>query len=61
MKILYYIGFVLLSFVTLGAIDIDITFSNGQHLIRTGWLGFILRRWKAHLLGGKIWNLEIFM
>lgn len=44
MKILYYIGFVLLSFVTLGAIDIDITFSNGQHLIRTGWLGFILSR-----------------
>lgn len=43
-KILYYIGFVLLSFITLGAIDIDITFSNGQHLIRTGWLGFILSR-----------------
>ena len=44
MKILYYIGFVLLSFITLGAIDIDIKFSNGQHLIRTGWLGFILSR-----------------
>jgi hypothetical protein len=43
MKILYYIGFVLLSFITLGAIDIDIAFTNGQHLIRTGWLGFIFK------------------
>lgn len=41
MKIIYYIGFVLLSIATLGAVDINIKSSNGQHLIRTGWLNFI--------------------
>lgn len=43
-KAIYYLGFVVLSIITLGAIDIDIAFTNGQHLIRTGWLGFILNR-----------------
>lgn len=42
-KAIYYLGFVVLSIITLGAIDIEISFTNGKRLIRTGWLGFVFK------------------
>ena len=38
---IWYLLFVLLSVITLGAIDIEITFTNGKKLNRTGWISFI--------------------
>lgn len=44
LKLSYYVAFVLLSILTLGALDIDVEFSNGQKLTRTGWLGFVFAK-----------------
>lgn len=41
LNIIFYLLFVFFSIITLGAIDIEITFTNGNKIVRTGWISFI--------------------
>lgn len=41
LNVIWYLLFVFLSVITLGAIDIEIEFTNGKKLNRTGWISFV--------------------